>query len=1321
MASVLLAPDAMGAQSLLLYFARKKMHRHIHVACSQLLNKRVNDPVLLFWRAYAVMMEGRITEAVSEFEALRGNPAVQLAALVCLKAAHEKTKFVDREAVQSVTKAIFDEEKQNKEGSFFMGALVCLLRNDFKKARDYISKVLEFQPNYPQAKSVNGWIELLSGTEIKAKKSIELFEAAMEANPNDIEAVLGKAAFLERYKPLPEAIEFMNQFIVKFSWFAPAITEKARLLIAGGDWDQAIESVNRALNLDGNNLDALMMSALHALVKESKFSVASQRIGELFEIIKECEPYNPEIICTCASVFSRLCARNTTILNQCIQMMKMVTEMERSSVYMAELAYQYFLMSNFKEALQRYQEAYNLDELNMNAAYWKIICQIFLGDMEEASQQFEFLNAIHGDSATGKSTELCYIGALLAMKLEKNTESSIMKLEETATFHMEQFNKSSISFDYIIRFNPDFLLQIARDLLEYAGSECPPEGESPSPVLSKAIKILDGVSKLAPGMLEVQILLAKSRYLARDFEGAQSALTDAIQMDPTHYASHMLMAQIYMEMGRFNDANSSLELALSHNFEIRESPVYFLLKSIIHERSGEWSQALKVLESAMKLPGVKKASTARNAPSQDQRASIFIHLAKVQNELGQTHEASKTIQDAKGEFHGTPSHAQIILLDAELALKRGDVQSALILLKGISSDSPYYVKAKIAVANIHLNHRHNKKLYLRCYEELVERNETIATLCMLAEAYLRLQEPNMAVEKFKRAKELEDTTGKGSGTNLAAKIGQAMVSSHDFDGAIQYLQSASEQQPNVLSLRLSLAELFMKLGKYDSALDVCAKAKKFLQAADNVEAMISSTKIYLLEAKVHKLAGKQERYKDSLMLAREEQLKILGRMRGEASSLLRHQRTLAANICSDLAKYMESIKNYTESLRFYGEALKHDEKHADAMLSLARLHMDRDELDEAKKQCSALLKFDLEVEAATMMLADIMFRSNDFDDAIKYFAQILERNPNNYKALEQLILLVRRAGRLLDTKKKGRISEATRFLKLAERSSARASFDAGFHYCKGLFCRFSRNLTEALEELNQARKDGEWGAKAITQMIEIYLDTDEVGEELLSTQKKIDNVKMASDLRKELGDKGTEKPVKLQLYAAYEQLCLQTKSSVENAVNLFTDILNIEKDSVSALLGLSLALRLLKQDAKARNHLKRISKMQYNSEEAEEFEKSYLLLADIYIQSNKNDLAQELCRKCLTHNKSCAKAWEYQGLIYEKEASYADAAQVYEMAWQFDNKRNASVGYKLAFNFLKAKRYIDAINICHAVLKLQPGYEKIKTEILEKARGSIRL
>ena len=37
-----------------------------------------------------------------------------------------------------------------------------------------------------------------------------------------------------------------------------------------------------------------------------------------------------------------------------------------------------------------------------------------------------------------------------------------------------------------------------------------------------------------------------------------------------------------------------------------------------------------------------------------------------------------------------------------------------------------------------------------------------------------------------------------------------------------------------------------------------------------------------------------------------------------------------------------------------------------------------------------------------------------------------------------------------------------------------------------------------------------------------------------------------------------------------------------------------------------------------------------------------------------------MCKRCLTHNQSCAKAWEYLGLVMEKEQSYADAADAYE-------------------------------------------------------------
>ena len=51
----------------------------------------------------------------------------------------------------------------------------------------------------------------------------------------------------------------------------------------------------------------------------------------------------------------------------------------------------------------------------------------------------------------------------------------------------------------------------------------------------------------------------------------------------------------------------------------------------------------------------------------------------------------------------------------------------------------------------------------------------------------------------------------------------------------------------------------------------------------------------------------------------------------------------------------------------------------------------------------------------------------------------------------------------------------------------------------------------------------------------------------------------------------------------------------------------------------------------------------------------------------------------------------------EKEQSFRAAAEHYELAWRYGNKHNPSVGYKLGFNYLKAKRYVDAIEIAQHV------------------------
>lgn len=163
------------------------------------------------------------------------------------------------------------------------------------------------------------------------------------------------------------------------------------------------------------------------------------------------------------------------------------------------------------------------------------------------------------------------------------------------------------------------------------------------------------------------------------------------------------------------------------------------------------------------------------------------------------------------------------------------------------------------------------------------------------------------------------------------------------------------------------------------------------------------------------------------------------------------------------------------------------------------------------------------------------------------------------------------------------------------------------------------------------------------------------------------------------------------------------------------------KDKVGPILGISVAHTLLKQNQRAKNQLKRIAKNTWNFEEAEYLERCWLLLADYYIQSTKYDLASELLRKVVQYNKTCVKAYELLGMIAEKEQRYKEASNFYSNAWKFNGKTIPAIGYRLAYNCMKSKKFTDAIDVCYQVLKISPDYAKIKKDILEKSVSSLRM
>ena len=85
--------------------------------------------------------------------------------------------------------------------------------------------------------------------------------------------------------------------------------------------------------------------------------------------------------------------------------------------------------------------------------------------------------------------------------------------------------------------------------------------------------------------------------------------------------------------------------------------------------------------------------------------------------------------------------------------------------------------------------------------------------------------------------------------------------------------------------------------------------------------------------------------------------------------------------------------------------------------------------------------------------------------------------------------------------------------------------------------------------------------------------------------------------------------------------------------------------------------------------------------------------ADQYIAAKDFNNATNELNKVLQHNKSNVKAQEYMGLIKEKEKDHVAAAQHYKIAFEMSNNKNPGVGYRLAFNYMKAQRFTDTIDI----------------------------
>uniref|UniRef100_A0A8C6C521 Tetratricopeptide repeat domain 21A n=1 Tax=Monodon monoceros TaxID=40151 RepID=A0A8C6C521_MONMO len=1260
----------------IIYYSQEKYFHHVQQAAAVGLEKFSNDPVLQFFKAYGVLREERIQDAISSLESIQNHPDVSLCSVMALIYAHKCCETTDRDAIQELESSLKEIRKTASGTALYYAGLFLWLMGRHDKAKEYIDRTLK------------------------------------------VSSSSREATYFMMLQNYSGALEVVNQITVAWGSFLPALVLKMRLFLARQDWEQTVETGHRILEKDESNIDACQILAVHELAREGNITTAAERVRNLIKALETREPQNPSLHLKKILVVGRLSGRHQAILQLVCSFLERTFMATSSYAHVAtELGYLFILQDQVKEASLWYSEAMKLDESSMAALTGVIWCQILDGYLEEAEHQLEFLKEVQ--QSLGKSEVLVFLQALLASKKHKGEQEAAALLKEAAELHFSSTQALPLSTEYFERLDPLFLVCIAKEYLVFCPKQPRSPGQIVSPLLKQVSVILNPVVKAAPALIDPLYLMAQVKYLSGELENAQSTLQRCLELDPTSVDAYLLMSQIYLAQGNFAMCSHCLELGVSYNFQVRDHPLYHFIKARALNKSGDYPEAIKALKMIIKLPILKMEESKKfHGPSvrPSERVSILLELADALRMNGELHEATKVMQDTINEFSGTPEEIRITIANVDLALSKGNVDLALSILRNITPKQPCYTEAKEKMASIYLQTRKDVHLYIGCYRELCEHLPGPHTSLLLGDAFMNIQEPEKALEVYDEAyrKNPHDAS-------LISRIGQAYVKTHQYTKAINYYEAAQKISGQDF-LCCDLAELLLKLKKFNKAEKVLKQALDHDFIKD-IPSLMNDVKCLLLLAKVYK-SHKKEDVMDTLNKAMDLQSRILKRVPLEQPEMIPSQKQLAASICIHFGEYYLAEKEYAKAVQSYKDALSYSPIDNKVVLELARLYGLQGHLDLCEQHCAILLQTEKNHETASVMMADLMFRKQKYEAAINLYHQVLEKAPDNFPVLNKLIDLLRRSGKLED---------APAFFELAKKVSSRVPLEPGFNYCRGIYCWHIGQPNEALKFLNKARKDSTWGQSATYYMVQICLNPDneivggEAFENLVTESNSTDRkeleqhgVRTAEKLLREFYPHSAWGQTQLRLLQSLCLLATREKANVEAALGTFTEMAQAEKDSIPALLAMAQAYSLLKQVPKARTQLKRLAKAPWTLAEAEDLEKSWLLLADIYCQGGKFDLASELLRRCMQYNKSCCKAYEYMGFIMEREQSYKDAATNYELAWKYSHHANPASGFKLAFNYLKDKRFVEAIEVCHDVLKEHPNYPRIREEILEKAQGSLR-
>lgn len=634
-----------------------KFYNTMNLLCVEAVGK-FGSSNFRFLNGTSLIFSNRIQEGIRELNSLTTDSDVGIGSILALIYAHKKCTVVDKEAVLTLESRIKEERKKLTPNSAYHASLFLFLCGKYEKARDYAEKTIKLHHDHSDSMNLKGWCELMMGQQ--SKSTLELFNRALNINET-IDGVLGQVRFHQNHNDFERAISVLNRLSVRHPQLNVPLVEKMKTYLASWDYEQAYETSYRILNMEPFNIEALRVKIIVVLCRDGKVEESVECLQTLYKALEKHEPSNSEIYYEIAQLFSKCCGRNPKILAETYRFAeKSNTLAPTNSNYLTELGFHSVLLKQLKNAVKFFRNATKIDDNSIQALCGLTLCQLLEnGFSTQVSQQIEFLTEIQGTS--NKSPLLLFLSAKI---LQDKPKEAIACLIEACEVHFKNLKTLSFGSEYLRIFDPDFLLQMCKELLQYCPIQQSITMKSSMPreslhiSLKNSLNILEAVVKALPGSCEALFNLARVQFLSGEVAASALSLQKILQeIDPTFTPAHLLIAQIHIQQNNHQRASQSLEICLSHDFKIRDNPLYHLIFGIVLKTQQKYEDCLKSFKMAMTICGYYNVTnmdepTDKTAKSNTDKAALgladlvtlFLEMISTYTLMNENSEASKMMQ-----------------------------------------------------------------------------------------------------------------------------------------------------------------------------------------------------------------------------------------------------------------------------------------------------------------------------------------------------------------------------------------------------------------------------------------------------------------------------------------------------------------------------------------------------------------------------------------------------------------------------------------------------------------------------------------------------